>query len=301
MLTYFKTKRYCREYAKTLFRDSEALCAYYSIGESHTFSKEFQLKLNTAVYGEPFTDAEIEAYLHPAPSPTEAAKPQKIRIRKLGMRYAAAVIAAAVLTTGMLVGLGGVVADPQGCNDVRFGYQKSGCSGSMEARFPFPAECYNSIDFNGYTAPGFPDHVSAFDIGNIPEGFALAYEKTESISFEEIELNNNWDEVSSVRRCYEQEGVGWLNIDVQIAHTSRLWFSTLPKNDEGVSRVFTYRGNDAFILARKDKKSVYCTMIWCDGLNDYYVCYVDTSNKMTFDSIQDVVISVANSVHISQK
>ena len=171
----------------------------------------------------------------------------------------------------------------------------------MEARFPFPAECYNSIDFIGYTAPGFPDHVSAFDIGNIPEGFALAYEKTESISFEEIELDNNWDEVSSVRRCYEQEGVGWLNIDVQIAHTSRLWFSTLPKNDEGVSRVFTYRGNDAFILARKDKKSVYCTMIWCDGLNDYYVCYVDTSNKMTFDSIQDVVISVANSVHISQK
>ena len=159
MLTYFKTKRYCREYAKTLFRDSEALCAYYSIGESHTFSKEFQLKLNTDVYGEPFTDAEIEAYLHPAPSPTEAAKPQKIRIRKLGMRYAAAVIAAAVLTPGMLVGLGGVVADPQGCNDVRLGYQKSGCFGSMEARFPFPAECYNSIDFIGYTAPGFPDHV----------------------------------------------------------------------------------------------------------------------------------------------
>lgn len=65
MLAYFKMKRICREYAQQNLRDAEDWFAKYDAGKPHAFSREFQIKLNTAIYGEAFTDAEINDYLHP--------------------------------------------------------------------------------------------------------------------------------------------------------------------------------------------------------------------------------------------
>ena len=89
MLAYFKMKRICREYAQQNLRDAEDWFAKYDAGKPHAFSREFQIKLNTAIYGEAFTDAEINDYLHPVCRPAPKTDGRQIRLKRPGMRYAA--------------------------------------------------------------------------------------------------------------------------------------------------------------------------------------------------------------------
>lgn len=305
MFAYLKMKRICWEYAQQNLQDAEDWFARYDVGEPHAFSREFQIKLNTAIYGEAFTDAEINDYLHPACRPDPKTDGRKIRFKRLGMRYAAAIITAAVLTTSALVGLGGVIADPQSCNDVQFSSVKSGCFDNMVAGFLYPSEYYNSSKFNGHVMEGHPDHVSPFQFTSVPEGFELksmhAY-STDSAKGE-IELNGNWDQVNRIDYTFTNETMGRLHITVQTAHTSRFYFNERPKPEEGISRVINYRGQDAFLLTEQKLRSKNCALIWCDGLNDYKVFYNDhfSDVQMNDQDIQNFVFSVANSIQLLQK
>ncbi len=82
MLAYFKMKRICREYAQQNLRDAEDWFAKYDAGKPHAFSREFQIKLNTAIYGEAFTDAEINDYLHPVCRPAPKTDGRQIRLNQ---------------------------------------------------------------------------------------------------------------------------------------------------------------------------------------------------------------------------
>lgn len=303
MFYHFKIKQLCREYAKKSFQESEALYAKYNTGVPHTFSKAFQVKLNAAVYGEPFTDDEIQAYLHAEPCSVEAPAPQKIRIRKLGMRYAAAIITAAVLTTSTLVGLGGVIADRQNSNDVKFSSVKSGHFSKMMASFPYPTEVYSDPGFNGYTALGYPNHVSPFTIGTVPDGFEREYEITyttdHKMKWDCNKSDCNWEQIDFVDSLYIDEEKGWLSFSVHIAHTFKLYFNGWPEPGEGIYKVFPYRGNDAFVTTVQKGKKIFSTMTWSDGLNDYAVSYdYYGKEEMSCEDIQNFVISMADLVQL---
>lgn len=109
----------------------------------------------------------------------------------------------------------------------------------------------------------------------------------------------NWEQVDFVDSLYIDEEKGWLSFSVHIAHTFKLYFNGWPEPGEGIYKVFSYRGNDAFVTTVQKGKKIFSTMTWSDGLNDYAVSYdYYGKEEMSCEDIQNFVISMADLVQI---